>query len=50
MSEPVNVAERVEVLDVLRGVALFGVFLANMIGFAGAGVMDTELLLLTLPT
>ncbi len=38
---PVGTGERVEDLDVLRGVALFGVFLVNMVGFAGDGVMST---------
>jgi uncharacterized protein len=40
-SAPVDLAERVADLDVLRGVALFGVFLVNMVGFAGDGVMAT---------
>ena len=30
-----SVAERVHELDVLRGMALYGVFLMNMLGFAG---------------
>lgn len=34
----------------LRGVALFGVFLMNFVGFAGVGVMATGQQLLTLPT
>ncbi len=42
--------ERVGELDVLRGVALYGVFLANMMGFAGPGLMATEGQLLALPT
>jgi uncharacterized protein len=42
--------ERVGELDVLRGVALYGVFLANMIGFAGVGAMATSAQLLSLPT
>ena len=52
MSEPapVGTAERVEVMDVLRGVALFGVFLVNFTGFAGASIMATEQQLLSLPT
>ena len=37
-------------MDVLRGVALFGVFLMNMVPFAGANVMATEQQLLSLPT
>src|SRR6185503_18867709 len=40
----------VQVMDVLRGVALFGVFLVNMTGFASANVMATEEQLLSLPT
>ena len=52
MSEPAPVAaaDRVEVMDVLRGVALFGVFLVNFTGFAGASIMATEQQLLSLPT
>jgi uncharacterized protein len=37
-------------MDVLRGVALFGVFLANLVGFGSANIMATEQQLLTLPT
>jgi uncharacterized protein len=47
---PVGAAERVEVMDVLRGVALFGVFLVNFTGFAGASIMATEQQLLSFPT
>jgi uncharacterized protein len=47
---PVGAAERVEVMDVLRGVALFGVFLMNFTGFASATIMATEQQLLSLPT
>ncbi|MEJ0087530.1 MAG: DUF418 domain-containing protein [Pseudomonadota bacterium] len=47
---PVSAAERVEALDVLRGVALFGVFLMNFEGFAGANLMATESQLLALPS
>src|SRR5918996_2530387 len=32
---PVSVAERIEVLDALRGAALFGIIAANMRGFSG---------------
>jgi len=49
-SGPVSIAERVHELDVLRGVALYGVFLMNMLGFAGDGLMATEQQLLLLPT
>jgi uncharacterized protein len=45
---PVGLAERVEVMDALRGVALFGVFLANFVGFAKAPIMATETQLLSL--
>lgn len=44
---PVSVGERVEELDVLRGVALYGVFLMNMVVFADA--MATEQQWLSLP-
>src|SRR5262245_57393799 len=37
-------------MDVLRGVALFGVFLVNLIQFAALNVMSTEQQLLSLPT
>jgi uncharacterized membrane protein YeiB len=47
---PLSSAERVAELDVLRGMALFGVFLMNFVPFAGAGVMATEGQLLALPT
>ncbi len=47
---PTAPAERVELMDVLRGVALFGVFLVNLIQFASRNVMATEQQLLSLPT
>jgi uncharacterized protein len=47
---PLAGADRVEALDVLRGIALFGVFLMNFTGFAGEAVMATELQLLSLST
>ena len=47
---PVRAEERVEVMDVLRGVALFGVFLMNLVAFASAPIMATEAQLLSLPT
>ncbi|HEU4781124.1 MAG TPA: DUF418 domain-containing protein [Steroidobacteraceae bacterium] len=46
---PVPVLERVEVMDVLRGVALFGVFLVNFTVFSSASIMSTEQQLLSLP-
>jgi uncharacterized protein len=42
--------DRLAELDVLRGVALFGVFLVNMVEFAGDGLMATEQQLQSLPT
>jgi uncharacterized protein len=47
---PVAAGERVVLMDVLRGVALFGVFLMNLLPFAGQDVMATETQLLSLPT
>jgi uncharacterized protein len=49
-SAPVGAAERVQALDVLRGMALFGVFLMNMTGFARSDAIATEHQLLSLPT
>lgn len=37
-------------MDVLRGAALFGVFLVNFMGFASASIMATEQQLLSLPS
>jgi len=47
---PVSAVERVQLMDVLRGVALFGVFLVNFTSFAGVQIMATEQQLLSLPT
>ncbi|MET0496933.1 MAG: DUF418 domain-containing protein [Steroidobacteraceae bacterium] len=47
---PIGAGERVHELDVLRGVALFGVFLMNMIGLTEADVMATRVQLESLPT
>jgi uncharacterized protein len=47
---PVSATERVQLMDVLRGVALFGVFLVNFTSFASAPIMATEQQLLSLPT
>jgi len=47
---PLGAAGRVQEMDVLRGVALFGVFLANLTGFGSADIMATEQQLLSLPT
>lgn len=37
-------------MDVLRGVALFGVFLMNLVGFGSSQIMATEHQLMSLPT
>jgi uncharacterized protein len=47
---PVSAAERVQLMDILRGVALFGVFLVNFTAFASAPIMATEQQLLSLPS
>jgi len=47
---PIAAEQRVRELDVLRGVALFGVFLMNMIGLTEAQVMSTSIQLQSLPT
>ena len=47
---PVGQAERVTELDVLRGVALFGVLTMNFVGFAGEGALATSAQLAALPT
>jgi uncharacterized protein len=48
--KPVSQGERVATMDVLRGIALFGVFLMNMVGFGHSGMMATESQLEALPT
>jgi uncharacterized protein len=47
---PVEAQERIALMDVLRGVALFGVFLMNLVPFAGAPIMATEGQILALPS
>lgn len=47
---PVTERERIIELDILRGVALFGVLTMNFVGFAGANVMATQAQLAALPT
>jgi uncharacterized protein len=47
---PLGSSDRVAVMDVMRGVALFGVFLVNFTSFAGAPIMATEQQLLSLDT
>jgi uncharacterized protein len=49
-SGPVAPADRVQELDVLRGVALYGVFVMNMVWLGNQGIMATEQQLLSLPT
>jgi uncharacterized protein len=47
---PVSTRQRIQELDVLRGIALFGVLVVNFVGFAGDGVMMTEAQMAALPT
>ena len=47
---PIDADQRVRELDVLRGIALFGVFLMNMIGLTEAEVMATSIQVESLPT
>jgi uncharacterized protein len=47
---PIDAEHRVRELDVLRGLALFGVFLMNMIGLTEAEVMSTSIQVESLPT
>jgi uncharacterized protein len=47
---PIAAKERIAELDVLRGVALFGVLTVNFVGFAAADSMATEAQLAALPT
>ena len=47
---PVGEADRVSELDMLRGFALLGVLLVNIVGFASAGIMSTADQLAALPT
>ena len=49
-SGPVAAADRVQELDVLRGIALFGVFVMNMVFFGNEVDHGTEQQLLALPT
>ncbi len=50
LTGPVSTKQRIQELDVLRGIALFGVLVMNFIGFAGEGVMLTETQMAALPT
>ena len=47
---PTTARERIEEMDVLRGVALFGVFLMNMVGFNASDILATDAQRLSLPT
>lgn len=47
---PVGERERIAELDVLRGIALFGVLTMNFVGFTGEGVTATGAQLAALPT
>jgi uncharacterized protein len=50
LAGPVEAKDRVDALDVLRGIALFGVFAMNFLGFAGPDVMATQTQLDALPS
>lgn len=50
MFGPVGEQERIGELDVLRGIALFGVLTMNLAGFAGPGVGIAEAQAAALPT
>ncbi|MEJ7775971.1 MAG: hypothetical protein WKF52_00975 [Sphingomicrobium sp.] len=50
LTGPVSTKQRIQELDVLRGIALFGVLVMNFIGFAGEGVMTTEAQAAALPS
>ena len=41
VAKPVGDSARIRELDVLRGVALFGVLLMNFVSFAGPGILAT---------
>ncbi|MEO8141580.1 MAG: DUF418 domain-containing protein [Sphingomicrobium sp.] len=47
---PITESERIAELDVLRGIALFGVLTMNFVFFAGEGALATEAQLAALPT
>jgi uncharacterized protein len=48
--QPVSAGERIQLLDVLRGFALFGVLLANMAWLSGEDVVLTDARAASLPT
>jgi uncharacterized protein len=41
-SQPVNLSERAEVLDTLRGIAILGIFLDNILAFSGYVFLSQE--------
>lgn len=49
-ARPVGESDRIAALDILRGVALFGVLLVNFVDFAGPGTMATKAQMAALPT
>lgn len=50
LAAPVAQSERIAEIDILRGVALFGVLVMNFVGFAGPYATATEAQLAALPT
>jgi len=49
-SRPVGASDRVAELDVLRGIALYGVVVMNVVFFGNQNILATEQQLLSLPT
>lgn len=49
-SGPISEGDRIAELDVLRGIALFGVLTMNFVFFAGEGALATDAQLAALPT
>lgn len=47
---PVSEGNRIEEMDILRGIALLGVLMMNFVAFAGGGVMATDVQLASLST
>lgn len=50
LATPVSQSERIVEVDILRGIALFGVLTMNFVGFAGPYVTATQVQLEALPT
>ncbi|TBW28706.1 DUF418 domain-containing protein [Gramella sp. KN1008] len=42
-SSPINLSERADILDVLRGFALFGILVINIIAFSGYGFLTNDM-------